>query len=770
LSIFGHFCDAKQSLENTVIACVQRKKNFRKTPENYFYHSHYHKTRFAPMGTLSKMRTISPYVLVTIAVLFIAFMVISDMDIPGLMSRGQNPATSAIGTVNGEKIMYADFEKRVRDQAEQMRQQNPNQEDLDEAPVRERVWNEMTDEILMRQEGKRLGVTVSNEEILDILLQEPPDFLRQQFTDSTGRFNRETYLSLVTNPEIIAQRISPQAAADFKKMLVNLEDYIRREKLQSNMQAAIGSALGVVDPLYLERRYKIDNASADVDYVSFVPDPQDKQAQVKVGDEEVAAYYNEHQAVFKQKPSRKLKYVLMPLVPSQADSQKVMKRLQRLVTELNAAQGGGARDTVFERLASEFGGQTSEYKHTQDIAPEQMALVAPLQVREVAGPIQRPQGGFAFVRLDGKRSGENVQVKASHILLALKPGMNKDSLKAAAMSILAETKAAGADFAALAKKYSQDPGSAQRGGELGFFGKKMMVPAFEEAAFGADPGSVVGPVETQFGFHIIKVAEKKSDEMKFTEIVLNPTISTSTRNALFRQAQMLKEQSTSGTPFDSVAKRMKLEPQESGFFRRAVAAFGSRSLTDFAFESDLGAVSNPVEIKGNGLVVAQLVESRIAGIKPLADVKSEIADKLLLGKRLDALKSKAQAAFQKLAGLDSLSKVKTMDSSLRLVSMPQMRDNGIVTSVGIDPMFTAAMFAAQTQLGKIVGPIRGERGYYIAQVKSRKDADMAGLAAARPTLLQTERSKNLGASFQRWKNDLRDRADIEDNRGKFFRD
>lgn len=718
------------------------------------------------MGTLTRMRTISPYVLVAIAVLFIAFMVISDMDVPTLLSRSSgNPATAAIGEINGEKVMYADFEKRVKDQVETMRQQNPNAEDLDEAPVREQVWNEMTDEVLMRQEAKRLGVTVSNDEILDILLQEPPEFLRKQFSDSTGRFNRELYLELVTNPEIIAQRISPQAAADFKKMLVNLEDYIRREKLQMVMRSALGTALGVTDPLYAERRYKVENTSVNIDYIPVLP-VEDKNA--KVSDDEIAQYYNTYQSSFKQKPSRKLKYVLLPLAPSQADSQKVMKRLERLTSELNAAQGVGARDTVFDRYASEYNGQVNDFKHVQDIPPQQMALLTPLQNREVAGPIQRPQGGYSFVRLDGKRSGENIQVKASHILLALKPTDNKDSLKAKAEEILKEAKAEGADFAALAKKYSQDPGSAQRGGDLGFFGKGMMVKPFEEAAFAAAPGSIVGPVETQFGFHILNIKEKKSDEIKYTEIVLNPVISQGTRNAIYRQAQMLREQTTSGVPFDSAAKRMGLAAQETGFFRRATAVFGSRALTNFAFDNSINEVSEPIEMKGSGIVVAQVTESRIAGIKPLADVKEEIRAKLLLAKRLDATKAKAQEIFNKVAGLDSLTKASTIDPTLKVQSVGQLRDNASVQGVGADMAFTSA--AMGLAAGKIIGPLRGERAYYIAQVKSRQDADMKNFAAQRPQIMQSEMSKAQGMAFFRWKNDLRDRSDIQDYRSKFFRD
>ncbi len=717
------------------------------------------------MGTLTKMRTISPYVLVGIAVLFIAFMVISDIDMPSIMSRGQNSATAALGKVNGEKILYADFEKRVREQADQARAQNPNSEDFDEAPVREQVWNEMTDEILLRQEAKRMGITVSNDEILDILLQDPPQFLRQQFTDSLGRFNRELYLEIVTNPDVVAQRVNPQVAADFKKMLIRLEDYIRLEKLQSVMRTSVASATGIIDPTYMERRFALDNATVDVDFIQVgtqsVPD-----AKVSVSEQEISEYYSKYQTSFKQKPVRRLKYILLPMVPSQADSQKVQKRLERLNMALAIAQTPGPRDTAFENLSSEFGGQINDFKHVQDITPQKMAILAGMQPREVVGPIGQPTGGVSFIRLDAKRSGVNELVKASHILIAIKPNENKDSAKAEAQKIFNEAKNGG-DFAELAKKYSADKSNAQKGGDLPFFGKGAMVKPFEEAAMSAAVGSIIGPVETQFGFHIIHVTDKKSDEIKFTELSLVPIISQGTKNTIFRQAQMIKEQGK-GLPIDTIAARMKVQAQPTAFFRRATAVLGLRSLTNFAFDNDLNAYSDPVELKGSGVIVAQVTDSRIAGIKPLVDVKEDIKARLVQGKKLDVVKAQAEDLFKKVSGLDSLKKIKGMDSTVNVQTAAALRDNGSVPGAGLDMSFTGNVFLAQP--GKIVGPVRCERGYYVFQVTKRNDVDMKGFAAQRASLLQNERNKAQGASFFRWKNELRDRSDIEDNRSKFFRE
>lgn len=732
------------------------------------------------MGTLSKMRSISPYVLVTVAVMFIVFMVISDLDLPTITNRGQNLASAVVGTVNGEKIMYSEFERRVKDQVEAARAQSPNLEDFDEAPVREQVWNEMVDEILMRQESEKMGITVSNDEILDVLLENPPDVLRRPFTDSTGRFLRDVYLEYVTNPDIIAQRAQGQGgaeaaqqaakqAADFKKYLVRIEDAIRQDKLQNNLKAAVGAAYGALDPMYLERKYKSENSTLDADIIALNANLISDSA-VVVSDQDIANYYKAHEASFKQKPVRKLKYALLPVVPSLADTQRVQKRLERIMTDLNAAQTQGQRDTVFERYIGDFGGQINDYKFMQDIPPQTLIMLNNLPVRGVVGPIQTQQG-MTFVRLDDRRTGANVMTKASHILIRFTANnqVSKDSAKAIADKILQDAKN-GTDFGDLAKKNSQDPGSAQNGGDLGFFGKGMMVKPFEEAAMGAAVGSVVGPVETQFGWHIIKVTDRKADEIKYSEISLIPTVSQSTRSQLYRAAASLKESLKGGVQFDTAAKRLGITASETAYFRRVATILGSRTLTNFAFDSNVGDVSDPIELKNSGIVVAQLVQSRLAGIKPLEDAKEEIKMRLMTGKKLDALKNKAQEVFGKLAGLDSLSKAKAIDSTLNVISSKGITDNGRVPSLGSDVALTASLFGQATSMGKIMGPIRGERAYYIVQINGKKDADPNGFATARTSLAQAAKGKAEGTLYYKWRNELRDRSDIEDNRNKYFRD
>ncbi|MFM7340552.1 MAG: SurA N-terminal domain-containing protein, partial [Bacteroidota bacterium] len=139
------------------------------------------------MGIISRMRDISPYMLVIFVVSFIAFMVASDSNL-GTLLNSSSSTGNVVGTINGEEISYQEFEQRVKEQSDMQRQQNP-QAEVDDNIIRQAVWGQFVEEILIRQAGEAAGIKVTQDEVLDIMLDSPPDYLTRNFTDSTGKFN-----------------------------------------------------------------------------------------------------------------------------------------------------------------------------------------------------------------------------------------------------------------------------------------------------------------------------------------------------------------------------------------------------------------------------------------------------------------------------------------------------------------------------------------------------------------------------------------------------
>lgn len=723
------------------------------------------------MGTFERIRKMSPLILAAFAVIFIGFMVASDADIQTLIKQGNDPATAAICEINGDKILYKDYAERVNQQIEQMRsqQQNPDAE-INELEIRSQVWDQMVEELLLKQEAEKVGVFVTDEEIADQLLENPPDYLRRSFTDTAGNFNKKLYLELVTNPERLINYMGKdpsqipaeekaKAVGNFRNDLVMIGNYLRQQKLSQGVMTAVNTAGGMISQNFASEKYTIDNSTADVNFLYF-PSSAVKPEQVKVSEDEIKKYYDENKTSFKQKNQRKFKFVTFLIQPSSDDSTRSERKIQKVLTDLQAGTDLATTDSIFDIKMSEYLGDTKDWSLVQDIDNMKAGYLVNAPERQVIGPVRLPDGTY-FFRLDGRRSGTNEVVKASHILINF--NNNKDSAKAEAEKIMARARK-GEDFAKLATELSQDKGSAAQGGDVGYFGKGKMVKPFEEACFATNPGSITGPVESDFGYHIIKVTDRKSEELKYSEIKFSPTISNSTRNKLFMDANSLAKQVEEGAPFDTVAHRLSLQAIESPFVDKTRPLMNSRALTNDIFDAELGAVLPPRDLKTYGLIVAQVLEERKEGISDLKDVHDVIKAKLVKIKQLDAVKAQAEAAYNQVKSAGTLS----MAQGFEVKNAVAVKNNGVVQGVGQDYGFTANVFKLAPST--INAPVRGELGYYIIEVTNRQMPDAKTVKSA-----LKDYSKQLSASsrqqvFYQWFQHIKETAKIDDMRSKFYQE
>lgn len=719
------------------------------------------------MGTFERIRKISGWAFAVFVVVFVGFMVLSDADIQSIMQKGQTAQTAVIADINGEEILFKDYEAKVNQRIEQMRanQKNPDEE-IDYQTVRSQVWEEMVEEILLKQEASKVGIVVTDEEILDVMLDNPPDYFRRPFTDSTGKFNKRLYLELVTDPEKVVNYLGAdptkipaedkaKAVADFRNQLIEISKYLRQQKLAEGLVSAVGTSGSIISPNFAKTKFKSDNSSADISYIHFSINDI-KADQIKVNDDEIKKYYDEHKQYYTQKPQRKIKFVSIPLIPSADDSIRTNKKIDNILRELQKGTYSEMTDSIFTVKLNEYSGTENDWKLLQDIEPFKAAYFTNAPDRQVIGPVRLPDGTY-FFRVDGRRTGEQEVAKASHILISA--NNNKDSAKAEAEKIMKRAKS-GEDFAQLASELSQDKGSAAQGGDVGFFSKGKMVKPFEDAVFAASVGSVVGPVETQFGYHIIKVTDKKSEELKYSEIKLVPQISQATRNKIRMDANSISTQVEAGTPFETVVKNLKLNPVETPFFDKNRPVMNSRALTNDIFDANVGDVLKPREMKNYGYIIAQVVDERKAGIAELKDVKEEITAKIKKVKQLDMIKSRAEAAYNQVK-TTGLATATGFD-----VKTAQVKDNGVVPGLGQDFALTATVF--KSNQGQLVGPVRGELGYYIIQVNTKAVPDENTVSAAVKDYKVQLQNQARQAAFYQWFQFVKERAKIEDNRGQHY--
>ena len=336
--------------------------------------------------------------------------------------------------------------------------------------------------------------------------------------------------------------------------------------------------------------------------------------------------------------------------------------------------------------------------------------------------------------------------RASHILItAAKTASEADRKKARelAQDVLAQARKAPDSFAALARKYSQDPGSANRGGDLDYFGRGSMVKPFEDAAFALKKGEISDVVESDFGFHIIKLMDIKTPKAKsFAE--LRPSIEEElkTQQARAKYAEAAEiftngvyEQSESLQP---VAEKLKLEIQTArGLGRQpAPGAKGVLASPKF-FEAVFGADAltnkrntEAVEIAPSQLAAARVTEYSAAHTLPLAEVRAIVRERVLQARAAELARQEGQ---QKLAAW----KATPADAKLGAAQTISREQAQSVPPAVLD----AVMRADASQLPQWVGVDLGAQGYVVARVNKRMD---------RSTPTSEAQRKERGQYAQRW--------------------
>jgi peptidyl-prolyl cis-trans isomerase D len=356
------------------------------------------------------------------------------------------------------------------------------------------------------------------------------------------------------------------------------------------------------------------------------------------------------------------------------------------------------------------------------------------------------------------------QVRASHILLKTE-GKDDAAVKAQAESILKQVKS-GADFAALAKKFSEDESSAPAGGDLDYFGRGRMVKEFEDTAFTLEPGTISDLVKTQFGYHIIKVVDKKPAATRPLDEV-RPQIAE--QLAYERaQTQVTELAATLGSSIkrpadlETVAKSRGLTVQDSGFFAKDEPITGLGPAPEVASEAFLmkeGAVAGPMRV-ARGQVFFATAGKEDARLPKLDEVKDRVKADAVRDKARDVSRQRAEslaaefktdfAAAAKRAGLEP----KTTEFIPRGSPLPD---------VGVSPAIDTAAFALPT--GGVTPAIVADAGTVIARVAERQDVKPEELAAARDglrtELLNEQRTRFFGAYMAKARERLKTTIDEE---------
>jgi peptidyl-prolyl cis-trans isomerase D len=357
------------------------------------------------------------------------------------------------------------------------------------------------------------------------------------------------------------------------------------------------------------------------------------------------------------------------------------------------------------------------------------------------------------------------QVRASHILFKTE-GKNEAAVRAAAEKVLQAAKG-GADFAELAKKYSEDESNAKLGGDLDYFARGRMVPEFEEAAFTAPPGLMPDLVKTGYGFHIIKVVDKKAGSVRtFDEVkaqIREQLVGEKAQRLADSRAEEVAKEIKAPADLDKVAKARGWKVEETGFFAvdEPILALGAAPQVSAAiFALKEGEVSEPLRV-GRGYAIAALSGRQDPSLPTLADVKDRVRNDVLRDKTGKAAMEKAASvaaalkaapdfvAAAKKAGFDA----KSSELVARGAALPE---------IGVNAAVEKAAFALAA--GSVSDPISTGDGAAIVKVTERQDVKPAEMAASRESVRQDLLNTRRTEFFTAYMVKARERMKIELNR------
>lgn len=352
--------------------------------------------------------------------------------------------------------------------------------------------------------------------------------------------------------------------------------------------------------------------------------------------------------------------------------------------------------------------------------PEQVKLqYIQLSVSALASSIKVTDDQINKYLQDHPDMAANKQIDVSHILFSVPADATPDQkaqIKAKAEKVLAEVNANPADFAKLAKQYSQDPGSAEKGGDLGTFGKGVMVKPFEDVAFAMKPGQISGLVETQFGFHILKLNSIKGDDAQSVHQAVAEQIQ---KQQAQQKIQTIVDQLNDITynqpdSLNPAAQKTGLTVQSSDWLSKGDKAglLANPKLSQAVFVDDVLKQHHNTEVieMGDGsYVVARAVDYKPSAVKPLDTVKEQIENGL-----------KLQQAAQMAAALGQQDLQQLQQGQLKL-SFANPQDVTLIgQSKDIDPAAVKQIFTAPNKFPSYAGAMNKDGAFVIYQINSEK--------------------------------------------------
>ncbi len=706
------------------------------------------------MAILQNLRDkAGPLVAIVIGVSLLLF-VVSDFFGSNAGQRRKAEKYYQLARIDGENISYQDFEQRVQDLVDIYKMSGSS--DMSEEmmhSLREQVWQQMLSEMLMGQTYKKAGLGVSADEVEMLVFgDDPHPIVRQLFADpATGQLNESLLVNFLKATE---------ADPATKKYWLFFEDQIINDRLNTKLMNLLSKGIYVTG-LQTEFENELAANTVDFSYVlrnyAAVPD-----SLVKVTSDEVRSYYDKHKENYKRSATRDMEYVVFDITPSESDKRDAEEWITHEKENMAAAT-----DLVNYINLTADTRHSGFYLPAAALSPELRPLAESGDMKAVAGPYFEG-GAYKIARIVDIADRPD-SVRAAHILLAPGGGRTLATARKEADSLIALVNA-GIDFGILAMANSDDQGSAQVGGDLGWFTEGMMVLPFNNACFSNRKGDIV-TAETSYGVHIIKIIDQSRKVRKYDMGVVDRRLEPSqlTTQHIYSQASQFAGTNNTYEKFNQaiaagnlnkkVAVNVTPDQKELPGLNKprslVMALFQTAKTGSIVLDNSSQAVFELPDM----YVVAYCTRIQKEGPAPVEDVSTEIG--FLLARRKKAAIISAEMMKMEAEG-------KTLNDFAAYYNTAVQDASGInfrsfsVPGAGIEPALIAA--ASATAPGMLSRPVEGNNGVYLFMVNEATAAEPEELALVRERM---NLNYQIRASYEAYQA-LRDKKEVKDMRYKFY--
>ena len=704
------------------------------------------------MAILGKIRQRSIFLILVIGMALFAFVISGVFD----GSASNTGPTDPIALINDEEVEL-DFFRQMVEQTER----SYSYSTLQSVNL---VWNQALRNTVFDQQFEKLGIDAGRDQLEQIISSDDNLINNPNFQNEAGFFDFGIFTDYISQ----LKSSNPTAYENWKLQEQSIIGIAKQRIYLDLIMASAG-----MTEAEAKANYHLENDNVTIQYVQ-IPFDVIPDSLVEVTDAEIKKYIQEHKEEFKREETRNIQYVAFDESPTEDDLATIRLRLDGLKSQRIAYNDVSKLTDTLEgfketRNVADFVDQYSEvsfdsvYKPRGEYNNEYADILFGLDQGEVFGPY-RDGNTFKISRLLDRK--KNASIRASHILISYEGATranpeitrSKEEAKKEANRVYRLARRASSDFEALAFEYSDGP-TKTRGGDLGFFQEGEMATEFFNFV-NTNKVNRVGLVETEFGFHIIKVTDK-DDLALIADVVAQAVPSDDTSNEIFRMATQFEMDSNEQKDFLGIAEKgnYQVRPvQQIAVLEENLPGLPrQRNIVRWAFEKDtkVGDIRR-FSLTQGGYAVVQLTAKVKEGIASVEEVGAEVR-KILVENRKAALIKKRYADK---TTLESLAEAE--DLTIETASAVNQK-NPTIVGAGNEPKVVGTAFAMNE--GELSDLVQGDKGVYKILLNQKSVVEDLEDYSEYSKQIQENASitlmENIFAA-------LESVADIEDNRSLYY--